>query len=103
LPEGDHKVFKNIAEGWGDLHVFRIRGPFGKDSVFAILTGGYCKKNALAELAILQPGAQKLSVSEYPFEFSVYPLDADKDIVLNVSIKEAGLEKANASNITLSK
>ncbi len=98
-----HFEQKNIGEGWGDLHFFRIRGPFGKDSIYVVLTDGAEKKNAKATLNIEEPSRQSLSVAEYPFEFSVYPLDMDKNIKVSVTLEEEGKAALKSEAIVLEK
>jgi len=97
-----HIVQKNIGKGWGDLHSFRIRGPFGKDSVFVILTGGRTAKGKVV-LKLSSPTAQISEKTYFPFEFSIYPLPQDADISLGVEILEDGKEPILIKDINLKK
>jgi len=98
--EGSHFVQKGIAAGWGDLHVFRIRGPFGKDSVYAILTGGFEKKDSSISLSV---NGAAVKTSQYPFEATIYPLSQDEDLTVSVSVVESGKVVGKAENIVLKK
>ncbi len=89
LPKDSHIVKKNALEGFGDLHIFRIRSPFGKDSIYVMLTEGL-KKNAKLNIDIAEPFVRSLSAESFPFEISTYPIDMKKNISLSVSIEEEG-------------
>jgi len=101
---GESHVFKNdLGEGRGDFHAFRIRGPFGKDSVFAILTTPF-KKSGKAVLTLegSKTGLRTFEKLEYPFEFSIYPLAMDEDFKVSFKFEdEKG--KADVDAMTLSK
>ena len=104
LSEGGHVKIENFAEGWGDLHAFRIRSPFGKDSLFVILTGAYGKENAKIKLSF--GGARagtEITRAEYPFEISVYPIPMDEDMTFNVSVYEAGKLVKKSEEISIKK
>ncbi len=98
-----HFVQKNIAPDWGDLHAFRIRSPFGKDSIFVLVTGGMKKKNSKMVLNIEEPSKQTLTAKAYPYEFSVYPLSMDSDIKISVEIHEEGKAVIKSQTIILAK
>ncbi len=82
-----HVVKKNAAKGLGDLHTFRIRGPFGKDSVYAVLTGGMETEGVSVKMTVKNGESVQTIVRDfYPFEFSVYPIPQDEDAVLDFEI-----------------
>ena len=71
-----HRVFKGMPDGFGDLHVFRIRSPFGKDSIYAVSTGQYHGVNCQMKLSVPQLGVE-ITKREYPYELSVYPVSQE--------------------------
>ena len=104
IPAADYQVHKEIkpitspahikkldlADGWGDMHAFRIRSPFGKDSLYVVLTDGQGKENSKVELEITSPSKQTITVDAFPYEFSIYPIAQDKPITFSVKIIEDG-------------
>ncbi len=81
LPAADAFVKSDSApEGWGTFRAFRIRSPFGKDSLYAFFEDGFDKKDFLAELQIISPKGEVVSATQYPFEFSAYPFGPYEDI-----------------------
>jgi len=101
LGTADYKVFKDVAKGWGDIHLFRIRGPFSKDSVYAFATGAKGLKKARMVLQF-NNGAQ-ISKDEYPFEVSAYPVSQDADIEVCINLFEDGKAVAKPVNAALIK
>ncbi len=103
-PQGEGAYFsmKKLENGWDELHAFRIRGPFGKDSVFAVFTGARYREDAEVKM-ILKSGnsTQVLTRNFYPFEFSVYPIAQDEELELSFEISEKGREKVFIKDIIL--
>ncbi len=104
LGEGAHIVKQNLANGWKDLHVFRIRSPFGKDSIFAVITGALYRENASVKMIMKINGkSQTLQRDFYPFEFSVYPVSQNDDVELEFEISEKSKETIYIKDIILKK
>ncbi len=99
LPAGSHILKKAIGGNWGDLHIFRIRGPFGKDSVYAFVTGGVEKKDAKIRMSL--NGKQTITKASFPYEISVYPLSPEEDFTVQISLFENGAENAKTETLTL--
>jgi hypothetical protein len=69
---------------WGDVQAFRIRSPFGKDSLYVVLTG-HPADGATATLSV-QGAAAPLSVGQFPYEFTLYPWPMDKDLSFTLAL-----------------
>ncbi|MDR3709413.1 MAG: hypothetical protein P4L33_14020 [Capsulimonadaceae bacterium] len=70
---------------WGDVEAFRIRSPFGKDSLYVVLTG-HPSAGSTATLSV--DGAPPIApVSDYPYEFTLYPWPMDKDLRFSLTLK----------------
>jgi hypothetical protein len=80
------RVTQQIGGEWGTLEAFRIRSPFGKDSLYVVLTGR--PQNGVATLQL--DGEAPQEKKNYPFEFSVYPLPMQRDIRFFVRFKNGG-------------
>ncbi len=101
--EGASHIVKNdLPKDWGQLHIFRIRSPFGKDSIFAIFTGGM-DKIADVEMTVHSHSNLKLTKKEYPFEFSIYPISMGDDVEVSFTVSEKSKEKFSTEKFKLGK
>ena len=91
-----------MPKGWGEMHAFRIRGPFGKDSIYVVFTGGFESKDAKISLNIKSPQSS-ITRGYYPYEISVYPLSPESDIVFDVSVFEGGKQLWKSEELALKK
>lgn len=91
-----------LPKGWGEMHAFRIRGPFGKDSIYVVFTGGFESKDAKISLNIKSPQSS-ITRGYYPYEISVYPLSPESDIVFDVSVFEGGKQLWKSEELALKK
>ncbi len=89
MQDGGHVSKIGASQTFNDFHAFRIRSPFGKDSIYAVMTGGV-EKNATFTLEMQKPYKKTFTCKEFPFEISIYPLPMDSEIVFKVSIQEDG-------------
>ncbi|MBC8008717.1 MAG: hypothetical protein H7067_01310 [Burkholderiales bacterium] len=80
-------VVLDLGGAWGRLHAFRIRSPFGTDSLYAVLTGRP-PEGSSAELVDEKGEVIAPAVADYPFEFTVYPWAQDKDCVFRVRLSD---------------
>lgn len=85
-PLANGRATQQLGGEWGALEAFRIRSPFGKDSLYVVLTGRP-KDGASATLQI--DGAQPLEKKTYPYEFSVYPWPMKRDLKFALQLKDA--------------
>ncbi len=76
LPDNSHVVQK-LPDPWGDLHAFRIRSPFGKDSLYVVTTGRP-PAGSRAQIHLENHAYLRREVREYPYEMSVYPWSMDQ-------------------------
>jgi hypothetical protein len=80
-----------VDNDWGKFYVFRIRSPFGWDSIYAYLDTPPLE-NAEANL-------QSNTITEtvkriaYPYEWSLYYVAYNKQVVLNLRLTLNGVEK----------
>jgi len=87
------------VKGWGDLNAFRIRGPFGKDSLYVVFGGKPSRGKAVIKFK--SPNAGELSDSSYPYEFTVYPLSFEDKIVFDAEITAADGKTYKIENVSL--
>ncbi len=103
-PIKSQSLFSELGayEDLGDLHVMRIRGPFGSDSVYAYFTEG-AKKGLKLKLVmeVKKPSKQTLVCDRFPFEISVYPLPQDKDIELSMFVEHDDGSRDPVGSFTL--
>ncbi len=92
---------RELGGDWGTLHAFRIRSPFGKDSLYIVLTG-HPQAGAKAEL-MLENSAEKQSLNSFPYEFSVYPWPQDKDASFRLKLTSTSGAETLTDPIVLSK
>jgi len=96
-----HIKLEKLGEGWEELHLFRIRGPFGKDSVYAVLI---CKSDKKAKLTLhLENDGKDYVCSRYPYELSIYPIAQNEDAKFSITIEEDGKPAIKTQTITLGK
>lgn len=77
---------------WGSLEAFRIRSPFGQDSLFAVLTG---RPRDGGGVTLQLEGAAPQEEIAYPYEFSVYPWPMNRDLRFTLRLRDgagAGVE-----------
>jgi hypothetical protein len=86
-PLGTAPESRELGGDWGTLRAFRIRSPFGHDSLYAVLTG---HPAAGAKAALLLDGDDTpRSLDSFPYEFSVYPLPQDQDLVFRLKLTDS--------------
>ncbi len=90
-----HIEKKGIAKEWGDMHAFRIRSPFGKDSLYVVLTAPFDKKGQ-ASIEVRQ-GEKTVSkkCSVFPYEFSIYPLNMQGSVSFKITVEDENSKKVS--------
>lgn len=84
-PVKDGMKVLDMGEPWGKCYVFRIRSPFGWDSIY-----GYLEASPVDGAAItVSMNGQAIQKDVYPYEWSVYKLSADKPVKGVVEAKAA--------------
>jgi hypothetical protein len=76
LPANTHVMHK-LPDPWGELHAFRIRSPFGKDSLYVVTTGRP-PVGSRAQIHLENNAYLRREVRQYPYEMSVYPWPMDQ-------------------------
>jgi hypothetical protein len=77
-----------MPDGKEILHAFRIRSPFGKDSLYAFLAGEI-ERGSTVSLTRDGDSAPSLTCTEPPYEFTIYPISMDQDISFSLTVKHA--------------
>lgn len=74
-----------VGAPWGKCYVFRIRSPFGWDSIY-----GYLEAAPEAGSSITATfNGQEITKQAYPYEWSVYKLEAGRPVKGTVQLKAA--------------
>lgn len=68
---------------WGKLFLFRIRSPFGWDSIYGFAETAPVKGASVA----VSCNGQNLTCNQYPFEWSFLPFKADEQVVLKMKLQ----------------
>lgn len=79
----------NIGTPWGKLHAFRIRSPFGWDSIYAYLSTPPLA-GAAAEMVLNEDSATVVKCVGYPFEWSFPGIDPVKPASISLKLKKEG-------------
>ena len=79
----------NIGGAWGKLHAFRIRSPFGWDSIYAYLSTPPLT-GAEAEMELNEDSATVVKRVGYPFEWSFSRIDPAKPASISLKLKRTG-------------
>lgn len=79
----------NIGGAWGKLHAFRIRSPFGWDSIYAYLSTPPLT-GAEAEIELNEDSATVVKRVGYPFEWSFSRIDPAKPASISLKLKRTG-------------
>jgi len=96
--ETGHLV-QDLPAPWNKVHAFRIRGPFAKDALYVVVENQPVSEGRV-ELRIRDGQEMLLQRAEFPYEFSVYPIDMDR--TLNLEVRCAvGLEEGPTASFTL--
>ncbi len=83
---------ENVGNSLGDLHTFRVRGPFGKDSIYAFFTGYGVSGQKATMIVNSGAGAASIVCDSYPYEMSFYGLDYDEDAEFCIIVETPGGE-----------
>ncbi|WP_228098946.1 hypothetical protein [Pedobacter sp. MC2016-24] len=88
----------DLGAPWGKLYAFRIRSPFGWDSVYAYLSTPPLA-GATAELELNDDAATLEKRNAYPFEWSFNRLDPEKPISIHVKLTSKGSKEVRQVNV----
>ncbi|WP_126970266.1 hypothetical protein [Gynurincola endophyticus] len=86
----------DMGAPWGKVFVFRIRSPFGWDSIY-----GFAETAPIegAEVKITFNGKAE-KITAYPFEWSFYKIKTDEKVELKLELKQGS--KIQTKNISIS-
>lgn len=88
----------DAGEMFGKVFLFRIRSPFGWDSVYGFAETAPQKGRKLS--VSVECNGEKTTVCGYPFEWSFYKIGLDEKAVVRMTFKEDGREE-RTEEITL--
>lgn len=93
--EDGFKVVDSGTEA-GKIYTFRIRSPFGWDSIF-----GYCETPPAEGISVeVKCNDENISIDSYPFEWSFLKFEPDSKVSLEVNIPDKnGNKKSHNINI----
>jgi hypothetical protein len=98
-PVAEGHVVRSTGSPWGDVHAFRLRGPFGSDSIYVVATG---RPSEGASMSVtLRSGGRRATVNEYPYEQTFYPVDAKEPAEVLVELNLPGQGAAQQVKIEL--
>ena len=84
------KKMIDLGMPWGKCYVFRIRSPFGWDSIY-----GYLEASPLSDASVtVSCAGNMVTQNAYPYEWSFYKLDAGKPLHCTIQVK-AGEQTKN--------
>ena len=82
LKEG-HKVTDSKTEA-GEIHTFRIRSPFGWDSVY-----GFCETPPREGISVeVECGGEKIDIDKYPYEWSFMKFQPSDKVKITVKVSD---------------
>ena len=88
----------NIGAPWGKLHAFRIRSPFGWDSIYAYLSTPPLA-GAEAEMELNKDSAAVVKCVGYPFEWSFPRIDPAKPASISLKLKRKGSKEVQQVDV----
>jgi hypothetical protein len=91
-------VKQSAGEPWGDLHAFRIRSPFGDDSIYVALTGGPVDGRVSLKAGSTTRLLEKRSL---PYEFSIHPWPIDRPCELTIECRTSSDAEPRTLQLTL--
>jgi hypothetical protein len=95
---GEAHISQDLGEPWGQVHAFRIRDPFGKDSLYAVRVGP--KVEGMKAELILETGGARTD-TEFPQEFTVYPWAMDRDMTFRIRLTNGDGKSVETEEMTL--
>ena len=98
LPPTPAPLVADLPEGHGKLLAWRIRSPFGKDSLYLCLDGG---PERGGKVELLLDGQPPQTVTRYPYEFTVHPLAPDAPATFRIRLTTTSGESITTDSFTL--
>ncbi len=97
LSEG--RLERELDPTWGRLHAFRIRGPFGNDSLYVFATGRPPGGRVTLQLDGDTQGSRV--DTDYPYEFSIYPWAMQTDMTFRLTLEAPDGSTVRTESMTL--
>jgi hypothetical protein len=88
----------DLGAPWGKLYAFRIRSPFGWDSVYAYLSTAPIT-GSTAEMELNDDRTTLEKRVAYPFEWSFIRIDPAKPVSINLKLKSKGNNEVRQAHI----
>jgi hypothetical protein len=89
----------DLPAGWGEGRAFRIRSPFGFDTVFVALTGRPAQGRA--RLIVVGGGGPSVLRDAFPYEFTTADIPPSQDITLSLRLELPGQAAIETPSVTL--
>ncbi len=80
-PVASAPLAADLPEGHGKVLAWRIRSPFGKDSLYVCLDGGPERRGAYE---LLLEGHDPRAITRYPYEFTVHTLSPEAALTFRI-------------------
>lgn len=98
VKEGMQEI--NLGAPWGTLYAFRIRSPFGWDSIYTYLSTSPLT-GAEAELIVNDDASTAIKCKTYPYEWSFNKLNPHQPVNISVNLKSQGSNEVRQVHLTL--
>ncbi|EIP97425.1 hypothetical protein OpiT1DRAFT_01865 [Opitutaceae bacterium TAV1] len=95
-------IAADLGGPWETLHAWRIRSPFGKDSLYLCLTGRPAEGSKVELLIDGAPPATPRVVDRFPFELTVYPWPVERPAKFRLRLTTADGRQTITDDLTLS-
>ncbi len=84
-PLADGLQMIDAGKPWGKVYFFRIRSPFGWDSIY-----GFAQTSPLKDVSVtVTCNGKSQQINQYPFEWSFYKLKMDETAEITLQLKDA--------------
>lgn len=95
-------VRSSLGGAWGDVHAFRIRSPFGRDGVYAVVLAN---EQAKGSVAFEFRGDNRRSERDVdaPYEAWVYPVHPDRDVPIGIKVTDSAQTLVGSAEMLLPK
>lgn len=81
-------VHASLGGDWGDVHAFRIRSPFGRDGIYAVVIPSKRAKGSV-EFEFRGDNGRRERDVDAPYESWLYPVHPGRDVPIGVRVNDA--------------
>lgn len=88
-PVKDGLKVQDMGEPWGKVFTYRIRSPFGWDSIY-----GFAETAPITGASVeITYNGQTVTKASYPFEWSMVKINPKKEVVIKIKLTASGTVK----------